>query len=124
MFVGFSGTSGGAGCATLAWYGHVHPEEEPGSLLSGFWEDLSASSPLHRPANNMIRWSIQLQRAGVSVPDASPTYSPGSKWGEEEFRDLLDSYVDFEAAAELLDATQPGLFLSAIGRTHSRIARI
>lgn len=63
--VGLSGTSGGAACATLAWYGHVHPEEDPGDLLEGFWDDLAASSPLHRISNNLVRWSIQLQRAGV-----------------------------------------------------------
>ena len=34
--VGFSGTSGGAACAMLAWYGHVHPDEDPGPLLSAF----------------------------------------------------------------------------------------
>ena len=112
--VGFSGTSGGAACATLAWYGHVHPEEEPGALLKGFWDDLSASSPLHRAANELIRWSIQLQRAGVPIPDVNPAYSPGAKWGENEFREILDRYVDFDAVPALLDGTEPGLFLSAI----------
>lgn len=112
--VGFSGTSGGAACATLAWYGHVHPHNDSGALLEGFWDDLSASSPLHRAANNLLRWSIQLQRAGVPVPDVSPAYSPGAKWGENEFRRILDSHVDFEAVPELLDGTQPGLFLSSI----------
>lgn len=112
--VGFSGTSGGAACATLAWYGHVHPEEDPGELLSGFWKDLSASSPLHWAANNIIRWTLGLQRAGVPLPDISPADSPGSKWGESEFRKLLDSYVDFDSVPSLLDGTEPGLFLSAI----------
>jgi NTE family protein len=31
--VGFSGTSGGAACASLAWYGLIHPDEDPGELL-------------------------------------------------------------------------------------------
>jgi NTE family protein len=96
--VGFSGTSGGAACATLAWYGHIHPEKDPGELLTGFWQDLAASSPLHRAANNIIRWSIDLQRAGVPLPDISPADSPGSKWGKNEFRDLLESYVDFNTS--------------------------
>ncbi len=112
--VGFSGTSGGAACATLAWYGHVHPEEDSGRLLSGFWDDLSAKSPLHRAANNLLRWGIQLQRAGVPMPDVSPADTPGSKWGEGEFLDLLNAYVDFEAVPELLDGNEPGLFISAI----------
>jgi NTE family protein len=112
--VGFSGTSGGAACATLAWYGHVHPNADPSELLSGFWNDLSASSPLHRAANNLIRWGIQLQRAGIPLPNVTPSGSPGAKWGENEFRKLLESYVDFDAIPDLLDGTEPGLFLSAI----------
>lgn len=112
--IGFSGTSGGAACATLAWYGHVHPDEDPGELLTGFWEDLAASSPLHRVANELIRWSVQLQRAGVPLPNVSPADSPGAKWGESEFRKLLESYVDFEGIDAHLDGTEPGLFLSAI----------
>ncbi|WP_380677599.1 patatin-like phospholipase family protein [Salinigranum sp. GCM10025319] len=112
--VGISGTSGGAACATLAWYGHVHPEEDPGELLSGFWTDLSASSPFHRAANNLIRWGIQLQRAGIPLPNVTPSSSPGAKWGRDEFQKLLESYVDFDAVPDLLDGTEPGLFLSAI----------
>jgi len=112
--VAFSGTSGGAACATLAWYGSVHPDEDPGELLTGFWDDLAASAPLHRIANNVLRWTIQLERAGVAIPDLSPADSPGAKWGKGEFRDLLESYVDFEAVPELLDGSEPGLFLSAI----------
>jgi NTE family protein len=112
--IGFSGASGGAACATLAWYGHVHPEEDPGQLLSGFWDDLSAKSPLHRAANNLIRWGVQLQRAGIPIPAVSPAHAPGSGWGESEFLDLLNSRVDFETVPELLDGTEPGLFISSI----------
>jgi len=112
--VGFSGTSGGAACATLAWYGHVHPDEQPDELLAAFWDELSASSLLHRTTNNLIRWGIQLQRSGVPVPDVSPVYSPGAKWGEKEFRNIIESHIDFDSVPELLDGTQPGLFLSAI----------
>jgi len=112
--VGLSGTSGGAACATLAWYGLVDPAENPGELLVDFWEDLSASSPLHRATNNLIKWGIQLERAGVPLPDVSPSFSPGSEWGKEEFRSVLETHVDFEAIPDLLDGSEPALFLSAI----------
>lgn len=112
--VGFSGTSGGAACAALAWYGHVHPDENPGRLLAGYWHDISATSPVQRAANNLVRWGIQLQRAGIPMPAVSPAYVPGSKWGENEFRRLLEAYIDFETVPELLDGTEPGLFISAI----------
>ena len=112
--VGFSGTSGGAACAALAWYGHVHPERDSGALLEDFWGDLAASSLLHRAANNLLRWGIQLQRAGVPIPGVSPAYSPGAKWGESEFRTILERRIDFETVPDLLDGAQPGLFLSSI----------
>ncbi|WP_263020496.1 patatin-like phospholipase family protein [Natronobiforma cellulositropha] len=112
--VGFSGTSGGAACATLAWYGQVHPEENPRDLLERFWDDLSASTPLHRAANNVIRWTIGLQRAGVPLPEVSPANSPGSRWGLKQFREVLESHVDFEAVPSLLEGDEPGLFISAI----------
>lgn len=112
--VALSGTSGGAACATLAWYGRVHPEEDPGELLAAFWDGLAASSPLHRTANELIRWGIQLRRLGVPLPSVSPADSPGAKWGETEFRDLLEATIDFDAVPNLLEDATPGLFLSAI----------
>ena len=44
----------------------------------------------------------------------SPADSPGAKWGKKELRELLESYVDFDAVPELLDGSEPSLFLSAI----------
>ena len=112
--VGISGTSGGAACTALAWYGHVHPDDNPGKLLTGFWRDLSATSPLHRAANNMIRWNIRLQRSGVPMPEVSPAYSLGAKWDENEFREIIESYIEFESIPDLLEVSEPGLFVSAI----------
>ncbi|MES3516816.1 MAG: patatin-like phospholipase family protein [Natronomonas sp.] len=112
--LGLSGTSGGAACATLAWYGLTTPEETPAELLSSFWKDLAANEPLHRAANTAIRVGIELQRAGVPLPDISPAYSPGAKWGEQEFRRTIESHIDFESIPDRLDGSEPALFLSAI----------
>jgi len=112
--VGLSGTSGGAACAALAWYGLVAPEREPEPLLTGFWEEMAATDPLHRAANNALRFGIALQRAGVPVPDVSPAYSFGAKWGKREFLQLLESHIDFDAVPSLLEGDEPALFLSTI----------
>lgn len=112
--VGLSGTSGGAACALLAWYGMVHPDHTPGALLSSFWEEMAASKPLHRVANTAIRWGLTLQRAGVPLPEISPAHSPAAKWGQQEFRELLKGHVDFDAISNLLDGSEPALFISAI----------
>ena len=112
--VGLSGTSGGAACATLAWYGVVATDETPDELLRSFWEDLAANEPVHRAANTAIRVGIELQRAGMPLPDVSPAYSPAARWGEREFRRILESYIGFDRVPELLDGSEPALFLSAI----------
>lgn len=112
--VGFSGTSGGAICALLAWYGRVHPDREADRLLVDFWADLAARKPAHRLANDAIQWGIGLERMGVSVPETSPYYSVGARWGQRELRRLLDRHVDFEAIPDLLDGTEPALLVSAI----------
>lgn len=112
--VGLSGTSGGAICALLSWYGRVHPEHDPGTLLVDFWADLAAHQPAHRFANAAVQWGIGLARMGVPLPEQSPYHSPGARWGQQELRNLLTRYVDFEAIPELLDGDEPTLLLSAI----------
>ncbi|SDK05628.1 patatin-like phospholipase family protein [Natronorubrum texcoconense] len=112
--VGFSGTSGGAVCALLAWYGREHPDHEPDELLADYWADLAAEGPIDRTANSAIRWTSQLERMGVPLPDVSPYHSPAAYWGKREFLDLLERHVDFEAIPQLLDGTEPALLISAI----------
>ncbi len=112
--VAISGTSGGAACALLSWYGRVHPDHEPRELLSSFWADLAASEPIDRMSNSFVQLNMELRRMGVPLPELSPTYSPGARWGQNELRRLLERHVDFEAIPELLDGTEPGLLLSAI----------
>ena len=112
--VGLSGTSGGAACAAIAWYGHLHPDEAPRDLLTDFWAEIAATSPAHRVANDALRWAIQMQRAGVPVPDVSPSNSPFAKWGQREFRRMIEAQIDFEELPALLDESHPGLFVSAI----------
>lgn len=112
--VGVSGTSGGAACALLAWYGSVHPDHEPRELLSGFWDELAASSPPDRVANTLVRLDIAYRRLGVPLPEVSPTFSPGSRWGQEVLRRMLEEHVDFEAIPEIRDGSEPALLFSAI----------
>jgi len=112
--VGISGTSGGAMCATLAWYGEVHPAEKPGDLLTEFWADLAARSPVARFGNDMVRLDTQLRRIGFAAPDVSPTYSPGSALAKSFLRQTLERHIDFEAIPDLLDGSEPALLISAI----------
>ncbi len=112
--VGFSGTSGGAICALLSWYGTVHPDHEPGRLLVDFWADLAARNAPDRFANGAIQWGIAMGRFGVPTSETSPYDSPGARWGQAQLRRLLERYVDFDAIPSLLDGSEPALLVSAI----------
>src|SRR4051794_12180672 len=67
-FVAFSGTSGGAIDALLAWYGVVRGDgERTGERLKAFWEDMAAHS---LPDFVLNQWAIAAARA------LSPFFSP------------------------------------------------
>src|SRR4026209_852172 len=60
--VGLSGTSGGAICALLAWYGLSGRAHVPtGELLDAFWADKSATWPYERALNSWTVWAGPLQ---------------------------------------------------------------
>jgi predicted acylesterase/phospholipase RssA len=109
--IGFSGTSGGAICALLAWYGQLQagpntPEgaAKAGELLEAFWHTNAASSLWERVVN---WWAVESQRLPVEVR-LSP-YELPLKWNEallaswsprREFVDLkalLAAHVSFPA---------------------------
>jgi NTE family protein len=63
--VALSGTSGGAICALLAWFGLLTEEgKEAGAraagLLDAFWRDNSASGPYDKVWNDWIVWVNRL----------------------------------------------------------------
>jgi NTE family protein len=92
--VGLSGTSGGAICALLAWYGLA--VADPGELLEAFWADNAASAPHEQLLNRSMAWAGALQNF-VSLPVVSPYANPFAATGAEEFRRLLERRVDFDA---------------------------
>jgi NTE family protein len=112
--VGLSGTSGGAICSLLSWYGMVHEDHEPETLLRDFWADLAASSPFDRGMNSAIQSVSRLRQAGVGLPEISPFYTPFAGWGQRHLRELLESHVDFADIPDLLEGTEPALLVSAI----------
>ena len=74
--VGLSGTSGGAICALLAWYGLAGGDRAlPGRLLDAFWADNSATAPAQQLVNAWTVWAGALQDV-VAVPAVSPYANP------------------------------------------------
>jgi NTE family protein len=93
--VGLSGTSGGAICALLAWYGHSG-KGRAGELLDAFWADNSATSPYEQMLNSWTVWAGALQNV-VAMPAASPYLNPLAGAGPAELRRMLEARVDFDA---------------------------
>lgn len=95
--VGLSGTSGGAICALLAWYGLADDDDErPGQLLDEFWNDNSATAPHEQLLNTWTLWAGALQNV-VAMPVVSPYSNPFAAAAPVELRRLLTRHVDFDA---------------------------
>ncbi|MBV0923790.1 patatin-like phospholipase family protein [Halomicroarcula limicola] len=116
--IGFSGTSGGALCATTAWYGLL--EDGPDGAadrLEALWSDVAARTPLDRAVNEAARWTIALDNGGVPVPDVSPYLSPASEIARRDLRRSIESVVDFDRIPELAAGPSPRLLVSAVDVT-------
>lgn len=112
--VGVSGTSGGAICAFLAWYGLLHGG--PGQavrLLDDFWADNSAVAPHDRMINAWLVWVSRLQDY-VVAPTLSPYDNPWSDVGLAQFRSMLLRRADFDAIEVQPDDSDPMLLVGAV----------
>ncbi|VVB96542.1 Patatin-like phospholipase [uncultured archaeon] len=110
--VALSGTSGGAICALLAWYGLLKKDrEEAIKLLDSFWTDNSASLFWDKLWNDWIVWTSRLQDI-VSMPEVSPYLYP--PWAQEFLRSLLEKHIDFKNIETLLDDSNPMLLVGAV----------
>jgi NTE family protein len=112
--VALSGTSGGAVCALLAWYGLLTGgAAEAGRLLERFWEANAATTLSGKAAN---AWLVGLARleGRVSLPTVSPYAYPDI--ASNAFTDLLTRHVDVDRLARLQQSPpedQPLLLVGA-----------
>jgi NTE family protein len=112
--VAFSGTSGGAVCALLAWH-NLLGDDAAGAVedLDAFWRDNSATAPHEQIMNNWILWASTLQNF-VATPVVSPYYNPFATLGLEEFRGMLERRVDFEKVAVQPEGSYSVLLVGAV----------
>src|SRR5918997_4736611 len=95
--VGLSGTSGGAVCALLAWYGLLTGgAAEAGRLLERFWEANAATTLSGKLTN---AWLVGLARleGRVTLPTVSPYVYPDL--AGPAFTDPLTDHVDVDRLA-------------------------
>ncbi len=112
--MGLSGTSGGAVCALLVWFGLLSGARGRASrLLDDFWADNSATTPQEQMLNSWLTWGSQLQDF-VVTPALSPYDNPFSPAGLEEFRAMLLRRVDFDQIQVDADGAKPMLIVGAV----------
>jgi NTE family protein len=112
-FVAFSGTSGGAIDALLAWYGLVQGEgPRTGARLEAFWEAMAATSPADYLFN---QWAIAAHRAlsPVVAPEVSPYLYP--TWARDQLRAAVEHHVDFAGIPQLVRGAGPSMPLLLVG---------
>jgi NTE family protein len=110
--VSLSGSSGGAICALLAWYGLLTNDREKSiRLLDSFWEDISASTFEDMLFNNWVLWTSRLSDF-IPLPEISPNYYP--PLAQEYLRTILEKHVDFGKIKEIMNPSSPDLFVGAV----------
>jgi NTE family protein len=113
--VALSGTSGGAICALLTWYGlQTGGAVQAGQLLERFWQANSATTLQDRATN---AWLVGLARleGRVALPVVSPYAYP--EIARTALTRLLTKHIDFDRVAQLQEAPtedQPLLLVGAV----------
>ena len=109
---GFSGTSGGALCAALAWYGELLGDRTRASqLLQSFWQHIAATAMPDLMANQLLVW-LERSRYVLPVPEASPYQLPAT--GQKYLADILAQHIDFAALPGLIHGNSPVMMAGAV----------
>ncbi|MBI3451991.1 MAG: patatin-like phospholipase family protein [Rhodospirillales bacterium] len=107
--VALSGTSGGAICGLLAWYGLLQDDRDlAADLLKSFWERNSASTPLD------WLWNRSLVMAGRFVPGVEISPYHVFNVGQEALKRLLEEHVPFATLKDLVTEDSPELLVAAV----------
>jgi NTE family protein len=128
--VGLSGTSGGAICALLAWYGLLKAAK--GSTepiykgLIDFWKDNSANLPWEKILNDsLIQYRRMVDKGQIPTYETSP-YDWLWQWSQNfsisqaprkefvDLRKLLEKHVNFSELNNLLEPLSPRLLIGAV----------
>ncbi|MFV9503574.1 MAG: patatin-like phospholipase family protein [Oscillochloridaceae bacterium umkhey_bin13] len=126
-----SGTSGGAICAALAWYGLIRQargewsHEQVLATIDGFWRDNAALLPWERVWNDWTVSLIRLHAQGRLPTLNSSPYTPQAVYANEllkqlsprpeffDLRALLAKYLDLDSIPQAV--SDPRLLIGAVG---------
>jgi NTE family protein len=132
QILGFSGTSGGAMCALLAWYALLTEDAggpSPAELLDDFWTGNAATEWWDVVLNAALVEASRLE-GYASIPEISPymfealrtlALPPVRNWldASGRLRGLLEQHVDFARLPDLvrLHPAAPRLLVAAVNVT-------
>ena len=109
---GISGTSGGALCAAIAWYGLLQGSPERGAeLLDSFWQEMSSRNLPDALSNHFLVW-LQRSAGYFALPEVSPYQLPNT--GQDYLAKILEQHIDFAQLPSLVKATSPRLLIGAV----------
>jgi len=109
---GLSGTSGGALCAAIAWYGLLLGDAGHGAkLLESFWHEMSATQ-LPDVLSNQYLVRLQRNRNFFATPEISPYLLPNT--GQDFLAKTLNDHIKFKHLPELVKAASPTLMVGAV----------
>jgi len=133
--VALSGTSGGAICATLAWYALAKGDAVPWQRLYAFWQDNMAATPAERALNSYLIQAMRMTGQGWLPTFATSPSAPLMKLAMNtmaerlrplytDFRGLLEKHVNFgELAAWGPRSQGPVLILGAVEVLSGRLTK-
>jgi NTE family protein len=127
--VGFSGTSGGALTAAVAWYGLLKRAQgdrtPPEDRVIALWNDLTAQTPQEIAFDMSSIQTVRLTERGIlpsfATSPSSPQFQSMTKAlakviGRPEFTDLralIVKHIDFDALPALIEPGSPILLAGA-----------
>lgn len=107
-----SGTSGGALCAALAWFGLITGNSEDGAQrLEAFWQEMAARELGDALGNQFLVW-LQRNAALLPTPEISPYLLPTN--GQSYLEIMIRRHIDFAALPRLVDTASPKLLIGAV----------
>jgi NTE family protein len=117
----FTGTSGGALCALVAWYGLRTADAATARRgLAGLWTDVGTRGPVDSLVNFGVVSLARLLDGGFPVAQISPAYNAGARMATRRLRNAIEAQVDPAVLADLVaedDPPSPKLLVSAVDAT-------
>jgi NTE family protein len=110
--IGLSGTSGGALCAAIAWYGLLQGKPVlAADLLESFWHKMASTQLPDAIANQFLVW-MQRSASYLALPELSPYQLPDV--GQDYLAGIIGQHIDFKKLPSLIQPDSPRLMVGAV----------